>query len=328
MIHVEDKTLTLPDGRTIAYADNGNTSSLSLVLFLHGAFGVGDASRPPRVLLDRNVHFVSPSLPGWGRSSPVPSCGAYAATLASDITALITHLHPQTSHKLRLYLCAHSFGTVPAQILYGLPHHKFPLGRQLAALVLLAPHSPPHCHAEYGRAMTWPSYIMAGPPARYVPFNLVMHVVRILIAGQFSSESAAEAFMRKSMVAAMDEEERELFVQWREEQAVEEGQFEREVGRNAFRSVAHSWRGFLDLPAIYHSGWGQFCPANIESDCPVLVVSSKNDYMAPAAMAQWLAATYKSAQLKNIPGSHVSAFFHLDEIWNEVFGMESSLLDA
>ncbi|KAF8076236.1 Alpha/Beta hydrolase protein [Lyophyllum atratum] len=327
MLHVEDKTLVLPDGRTLAYADNGNTSSSSLVLFLHSAFSVGDASRPPRVLLERNVHFVAPSLPGWGRSSPVPSRSSYATTLASDITALITHLHPQTSHKLRLYLCAHSFGTVPAQMLYGLPHHTFPLGRQLAALVLLAPHSPPHCHAGYGRAMTWPGYIMAGPLARYMPFNLVMHLVRVLIAGQFSSELTAEAFMRKSMVAAMDEEERDMFVQWKEEQGVSEGQFEHEVGRNAFRSVTHSWRGFLDIPAIYHSGWGQFFPPNIESGCPVLVVSSQNDYTAPAAMAQWLASTYQSARLKNIQGSHFSAFFHLDDIWNEVFGMESSLFD-
>ena len=44
MLRVEDKTLSLPDGRTLAYADSGNTSSTTVVLFLHGAFGVGDAA--------------------------------------------------------------------------------------------------------------------------------------------------------------------------------------------------------------------------------------------------------------------------------------------
>ncbi|KAG5643774.1 hypothetical protein DXG03_009653 [Asterophora parasitica] len=337
MIHVEDKSLVLPDGRTLAFADNGNTSSSSIVLFFHGAFSVGDASRLPHALLDRNVHFIAPTLPGWGRSSPTPAPdpaagpASYTATLAADITALITHIHPPTRHPhtpLKVYLCGHSFGTVLAQMLYGLAHDTFPLGRHIAALVLLAPHSPPHCHVGYARCMTWPAYLMAGPPARYVPFNALMHLARLLLTGCFSSEATAEAFMRRYVIDAMDDDEREVFALWREEQGLDEGQFEREIGRNAFRSVRRSWRGFLDIPAVYHSGWGNFCFANIENTCPVLVVTAENDSVAPPEMARWLASTYKSARLKVIPrGSHTSAFFHLDDIWDEAFSIEVSSSD-
>ncbi|RDB22627.1 hypothetical protein Hypma_010357 [Hypsizygus marmoreus] len=327
MIHVEDKTLALPDGRFLAYADNGNTSSSSVVLYLHGGFSVGDASRLPRVLAEKTIHFVAPSLPGWGKSSPIIHAAAppasYATTLAADITALITHLHPNTT-SLRLYICSHSFGTVPAQILYGLPHDVFPLGRQIAALVLLAPLSPPHCHKAYAKKMTWQAYLTSGPPARYIPFNLVMRVLSVCMATQFAKESSAEAVIRNSMASTMVEEEREMFAPWREEHGVGEGQFEREMGKNVVRSVAQTWQGFLDMPTIYHSGWGGFDPQNIATSCPVLVVDSTDDDMAPTAMAQWLADTYKSAELKSIPGSHLSSFFYLEDIWERVFELESS----
>ncbi|KAG5636425.1 hypothetical protein H0H81_008100 [Sphagnurus paluster] len=322
MIHVEDKTLVLPDGRTLAYADNGNTSSSDLVLYFHGAFSVADANRLPRVLLERNVHFIAPTLPGWGKSSPVP-CSRYAATLAADITALITHLHPHTRTPLRLYLCAHALGTVPAQILYGLAHDAFPLGRRLAALVLLSPLSPPHLHTAYARALPWPAYLLAGPPSRYAPFNLLAHLARLCIANLLASDSAAEDFIRRHTIDPMDDDERDAFAAWRDEHALAPAQFERALARNASRSVAHSWRGFLDFPALYHSGWGGFAPHTIESTCPVLVVSPQNDRLMPREAAQWLVSTYNYARLKTIPGSHLASFFHLDDIWDQVFAMES-----
>lgn len=318
MPHVEDKRLALSDGRTLAYADNGNTSSSSLVLFLHDAFSVGDASRPPRVLIERNVHFVAPTLPGWGRSSPLPASSSYATTLATDITALITHLHPLNSN-LKLYICAHGFGTVPAQMLYGLPHDVFPLGQQIAALILLAPLSPPHCHKNYARSMSWQTYFMAGPIARYIPYNLFMHLTKAFWASYVRSQSSAEEYVKKRVFEAMGDEEHEMFSQWRDDQGLEVGQYEREMGRNIVRSIAHTWQGFLELPEVYHSGWAGFCPGKSMSDCPVFIVSPKGDYMFPEAMAEWLAEKYRSATLKTVNGGYMSSFFHLNSVWNEVF---------
>ncbi|KAG6855005.1 hypothetical protein C0991_005934 [Blastosporella zonata] len=350
MIHVEDKSLALPDGRILAYADNGNTSSSTLVLFLHGAFSVGDASHLPRVLIHRNVHYVAPSLPGWGRSSPAPSHVTYATTIAADITALITHLHPTDHPQLRLYLAGHAFGSAAVQMLYGLPHPTFPLVSQLKALVLLAPCSPPHCHQDYARSMSWLTYLFAGPLARYVPCYslLTTQLARLALRPHFTSDNTAEAFLCRylQILPPTDTSDDDLMQErWRDEQeeeveVVEEDEdeeqdeeqdllrsslrFNKSLGRNAHRSVASTWHGFTSMPAVYHSTWGHFTPCAIETTCPVLVVSSQNDTITPKAMAHWLATSYTHARLKNIPGGHVSAFFHLDEIWNEVFEMSES----
>ncbi|KAF8897391.1 Alpha/Beta hydrolase protein [Infundibulicybe gibba] len=320
MIHVEDKQLALPDGRVLAYADNGNTSSTTLVLFLHGAFGVGDASRPPNILIDKNVHVITPSLPGWGKSSPVPAVASYSSTVASDLTHLITYLHPKTS-ALKLYICGHSFGTVIAQMLYGAPYDIFPPGERIAALVLLAPFSPPHCHRDYAKTMSWSSYFMAGPPTRYIPFDLVPRVRKIFLARRLLSEPEAQIFARQCTLDGMDDSERETFVKWQSEHGVEDGQFERELGAGMFRSVAKSWRGFLDITSVYHSTWGGYYPDQLDEQHakpPVLLVTARNDQVVPGAMAQWLAHNLKFAMLKTIDGGHYSAFFHMEEIWKEV----------
>lgn len=325
MIHVEDKSLPLPDGRTLAYADNGNTSSSSVVLFLHGAYALGDASRLPRVLIEKNVHLVAPSLPGWGKTSPVHTPSFYATTLATDITALITHLHPHwQTDNVKLYICGHSFGTIPAQMLYGLPHDRFPLGRQIAALVLLAPFSPPHCHKEYAKSLTWPGYFMIGPPAQYTPFNVTLRIVKIFTASHVSSQASAEALFRGSRKGSVSEEEQEKFSSWLEEQGIDEVQFGQDAGRNIVGSVARSWRGFLDIPAIYHSGWGGFHPEQVTNKCPVVVVSSKDDVAAPEAMAIWITDNYSSASLKRISGSHIASFFYLNDILGEIFAAQSN----
>lgn len=319
MIRVEDKRLALPDGRILAYADNGNTSSATVVIYFHGAFGVGDASRPPPILLERNVHFVAPSLPGWGKSSPVRNPSFYATTLATDITALIIHLHPQGS-KLSIYLCGLGFGTVAAQILYSLSHDTFPLGRQIVGAILLAPHSPPHHDKEYAKSMSWKTYLIAGPPSRYVPFNLIARLAKLYIANRMASEAAVELYIRQTALDSMGEEEREAYTRWREEVGVQEGQLEREMAGNLIRSVAQSWRGFLDIPAIYHSGWGAFQGKVDEgsSNLPVLVVTAKRDRLVSGVMSNWLATNCKSTTLKIIDGGFLSLVFGLNDIWKEV----------
>lgn len=317
MLHVEDKTLTLADGRTLAYADNGNTSSTTVVLYLHGAFSVGVASHPPPVLLEKNVHYVAPSLPGWGQSSPVPNPLSYSTTLAKDLHTLLTFLHPN-NNIAKLYVCAHSFGTLPAQMLCEAPYNLFPLGSRIAALILLAPHSPPHRHAAYAKCMTWQGYFMAGPPARYIPFSLLGRLVKAALASTFKTTSSAEAFARAELFDAMGNEEREAFVRWREEHDLKEGQYEQEVSKTLVRSVARTWQGFLDMPTIYHFGWSSDVVPVQDTKFPVLVVTSTDDRSAPDAMAKWLADYYPSSKLKILVGGHSVSLFHLQEIWKEV----------
>lgn len=109
----EPKFLALSGGRTMAYANAGDTSSSTAVLFFHGFFSAGDASRPSPVIIEKGVHFVAPTLPGWGQSSPPNNTLTYAASLAADITALLNHLYPRSTD-LKLYIGGGSYGTVSA----------------------------------------------------------------------------------------------------------------------------------------------------------------------------------------------------------------------
>jgi len=97
------------------------------------------------------------------------------------------------------------------------------------------------------------------------------------------------------------------------------------MGQNVARSVAKSWEGFLGMTDALHSGWGGFTPSGLDDEhsrAPVLVVSSKEDNMAPEAWSTYLVENYKNARLKSIEGGHIAAMFHWDEIWSEFMVLE------
>ncbi|KAG7449341.1 alpha/beta-hydrolase [Guyanagaster necrorhizus] len=323
MIYVQDKRLPLSGGRSLAYADNGNTSSSTLILFLHGAFSVGDASRLSPILVGKNIHFIAPSLPGWGKSSPVSDPSNYSTTLASDMSTLLAHLRTDALH-LKIIICGYSFGTVAAQMLYGAPASVFPFRSQISSLVLLAPHTPPHCHMDYAKDMSWQSYFLTGPPCRYIPFNIPARLSRYALVAKLKSVSAAEIFIRRSLFDRMTDRERESYLHWKEDHGLGEGQFEREMAANMLRSVGQTWEGFLQIPTIYHSGWGGLSPSTLVKgrkdgfSPPVYIVAAKRDHTVSLNAARWLAGQYPNASLKVVDGSHISLLLHLDDIWKEI----------
>ncbi|KAK7470810.1 hypothetical protein VKT23_002228 [Stygiomarasmius scandens] len=288
MIYVQDKRLTLRDGRCLAYADNGNTSSKTVILFLHGAFSVGDASRLSPVLQSKNVHLVCPSLPGWGASSQVTDVSKYARTIAHDMSVLLSHLHPDPTH-LKLYICGHSLGTLTAQILYDSPYNLFSYGRCISGLILLSPHPTPRGNRDYAKYLSWFEYLVAGPPARYVPFNLTARAVKGIIQKKLQSEEGALQFIREWLLNPMKEDELEQFVQWKEVNEIEDGQFESLLARNAVESVALTWQGFLDIAEVYHSGW-----SNGRLD------------------------EHRDVPVKVLEGGHLSTLFCLDDVWRDL----------
>ncbi|KAE9410300.1 hypothetical protein BT96DRAFT_961769 [Gymnopus androsaceus JB14] len=300
MIYVQDKRLLLPDGRTLAYADNGNTSSLTVILFLHGPFSVGDASRLSLVLQSKKVHLVCPSLPGWG-----------------------FHLHPDSSN-LKLFICSHSFGSIAAQILYAAPYASFPYGPCIAGMILLDALSPPHCHKNYWEFLSWQSYFLTGPPSRLVPFNFLAVLAKFAIESKLRSEAGAESFVRSTILpTSAEEDETEEIIQWREDNDIEEGQYEREIARNAIYSVASTWQGFLEIPQIYHSGWGGFRPDLLDEEHsrpPVTIITSNGDRgHALAGMGSWLVRKYRNATLRMVEGrSALSLLMCLDDVWKEI----------
>lgn len=314
----EEKALELAGDRSLAYADAGNALSSTLVLFFHGVFGVGDASHPSPVLISKNVHYVAPTLPGWGNSSPLSKSTPYYVGLANDISALIQHLHPNDNN-LKLYISGGSYGTVPAQMLYGAPFDIFPLGRNIAGCLLLAPCSPFRYHTDYTKNMTMPTYLSIGPPSQNIPFRLLQRLAVSAIGGKMKTEASAEKFIRSTLFDKMEAEELAAFNAWREANGKEVGEVEQSIASNVVKSVSKSWEGFMEVSDVLHSDWG-FRPDVLDADHtkrPVLVVGSAGDTMTPDAMAKWLAATYKNSKYKSISGGHLAAMFHLNEIFSE-----------
>ena len=317
----EEKLLALPGGRTLAYAEAGSVSSVTVVIFFHGAFGVGDVNRLSPVLLQKDVHYIAPTLPGWGNSSPARRGVTYAASLVADISTLIDHLHPNIAD-VKLYIAGVSFGTVAAQMVYGASYEVFPTGRNIVSLLLINPFSPFNSHRGYSKCMSWGVYLAFGYPARLIPFHLIPRLMKLTLKNKVSTPEAAESFLQITTFGKMDDAELSTLEQWRVSQGLEKGQVEREMAQNFVLSVAKSWDGFLGMAGVLHSDWGGFTPSGLDDEHsrrPVLIVSGKGDYMTPEGWALYLAENYKNAQMKSFEGGHLAALFHLDEIWEEFF---------
>ncbi|KDQ64722.1 hypothetical protein JAAARDRAFT_167303 [Jaapia argillacea MUCL 33604] len=316
-----EKLLALQGGRTLAYADYGNSSSSTVIIFFHGAFFVGDASRTSPILLQKGVHCITPTLPGWGNTSPVPPSTSYVSCLLSDVTFILQHLHPNDPN-LRIFVAGGSFGTVPAQMVFGAPYDVLPLGRHIVGLLLLGTFSPFHYHEDYTKGLTWPDYISVGPPSQYIPLKLIPNLLKLFIQPKLKSVESTERFFRSLMMDKMKPSEKAKFEEWRVKQGLEEGQFERKWATIMNFSVSKSWEGFLGMADVLHSDWG-FDPSELDEEHKrrrVLIVGGTDDQLSPT-MAQWLVERYGSnAKLVMKEGGHLSSMFYMDEIWGELLG--------
>ncbi|KAF8801874.1 alpha/beta-hydrolase [Phlegmacium glaucopus] len=314
-----EQYLKLSDGRTLAYTESGNSSSSILVIFLHGMFGIGSAPTTSGVLLEKGVHYISPTLPGWGASSPRNNDRPYSVGIASDITALIDHLHPHDLN-LKIYIAGGSYGTVPAQMLYGAPFDVFPYGRYLAGCMLLAPLSPPRFHTDYAKALTMGNYIAIGPPSRYIPFKLVPRLVAFVIHQKVKTLEGAERFIRSLLFDQMKEEESIAFKKYKEDNSKADGEVEREFAENTMKSVQYTWEGCMETGDVIHGDWG-FHPAELDEEHnkrPILVVTTDGDTTAPAANAKWLVASYKNSHYRLISGGHLGSMYHMNDLWRQL----------
>ncbi|KAK0464497.1 Alpha/Beta hydrolase protein [Desarmillaria tabescens] len=328
MIEPHEKLLTLSDGRTLAYADNGDPASSVVVVFFHGTCGIGRASRMSSALRDLGVHYVTPTLPGWGNSTPRRKNQPYVATLLSDFTELINQLHPH-SDNLRIYVAGGSFGSVPAQILYGSPFDTFPLGRKIVGCLLLVPFSPFRWHKGYAKNMKWPIYVSMGAPSQTVPMRFVPRLAATLTKWQLKTVDKAEAFIRKNLFDRASAQEREAFLKWKETEGVPEGQLERETAEDAVSSMAKTSEGFMEMSDVLSSDWG-FRPDSLSEEHtrrPLFIVASSEDDLGPD-MAKWLAENYRNSRLKWVPGGHISTTYHSRDIWTEFIEVVEGAKDA
>lgn len=282
-----EKLLTLPGGRKLAYEHAGIFTSLTLVIFFHGSLSVGSAARPSPVLLSKGVHYVAPTLPGYGNTSPPARGTTYTATIANDISTLIQHLYPETSN-ISLYICGHSFGSVAAQILYSTPTTVFPESRSIKGLLLISAFPPFRNDKEkgfvYTANMTWSTYMSVGPPSCFIPFRLVQQAIKFAIQPNFATQARAETFVRQFMFDIMGPKEKEVVEAWKKKNESEEGELERQIATLTRRSVEKTWEGFLSTPDVMNSDWDRTSTPQQETESDhtearkVLVVGGKDAY--------------------------------------------------
>jgi len=326
-----EKLLGLPDGRTLAYEHTGPPTSPSVIIFFSGTLSVGTASRSrlPPVLVSKGAHYIAPTLPGYGNTSP-PSKGiTYAATIAGDMCALLNDLYPDQGY-VDLCIAGGSFGTVAAQMLYGAPFDVFPQGRNIRKMLLIGAFPPisdsNDQNFSYTRCMTWQNYIVAGPPAKYIPFRILPRLMKRFMESKLKTQEDAETFIRQILFDKMDEAERELYKKWREEKGYDEGQLEREMAQMNRRSVATSWEGLMSTPEVVHSEWwGGKKLTELDDEHTktrkVLLVAGERDDATPRQWSEYMALKYTNARLKMIDGGHINPLFRMNDIWAEFMDM-------
>ncbi|KAL0068886.1 hypothetical protein AAF712_004217 [Marasmius tenuissimus] len=314
-----EKFLTLSDGRTLAYSDNGDRTSSTMVIFLHGLFGVGRADHVLGVFKEKKYHIVNPTLPGFGLSSPRDKTVPYAVAITRTMTALIDHLHPNDPN-LRIYVGGGSYGTVPAQILYGLPFDVFPYGRNIVGCLLGAPCSPFKYDKNYTQGMTWTNWISVGPPSQILPFNLIQRLAAKGVEFKVTSVEKAEGLLRKMLFDTATEAEKAAFAAWKEREGIPDGQWERKMAENMMKSFATTWDGFIETSDVLHSDWG-FAPNLLDEEHttrPLMIVASTKDPLGPH-MATWMSENYKNSTLKWLDGGHIAGAYAMNELYEELF---------
>jgi len=231
------------------------------------------------------------------------------------IYELLVHLGKKVEDRdLKLYIGGGSFGTVPAQILFGASINVFPFASAVQGLLLLAPFSPFRLHKEYAVGMTWPNWISIGPPSS-LPFRILPRLLSKVLQKKLSTPESAEVFIRETFFDSMKDVEKQSYAEYRARYGLPEGYVERSMARDAARSVEHSWEGFLMTSQWLHADWG-FEPHSAP-DKPVSIVCSSADLSAHDGMAVWLEKQYNNAKIQHVEGGHLAALFHLQDIIEE-----------
>ncbi|XWX02387.1 hypothetical protein V2A60_010424 [Cordyceps javanica] len=313
--------LPLPDGRQVAYACNGPEAATTVILFFSGIMSIGLAHNVPAPCQRINARWIAPTPAGMGRSSTRDLAVPYHVSLARDMTALLEHLYPRGACYDTLYVAGGSYGTVMAQMLYGAPYRLFPAGRKIAGGLVLAGFSPYRHDVDYGKALSWSTWLSVGPPSR-LPFRPLQRAFRAAVGSKMGSVEGAERFLRRTVFDVMDTDEKEAFRAHVDGQGETEDEFIARLARSTVE-CCKNWDGFMEVSDVIHSDWG-FEPAALDAaHCkPLLVVRSADDIIG-SMNSGWLAANYKNATSKTIPGGHISSMYYMDAIWDEMITLAS-----
>ena len=318
----EEHILSLPGNRQLAYAHNGPSDSRTIILFFTGLMSIGNAREVPPPCRSMNAHWIAPTLPGMGNSSTRSDISEpYHKALCQDLSALLTHLYPTNDFDF-LYLAGGSYGTVPAQMLYGAPYKLFPAGKKIVGCLLLAGFSPAKYDTAFTSRLTWQNWISVGPPSQ-IPFRPVQYLMQSMISSKLKTVSEAKVFLGGMLLKSMNEAEKDCMTTWLETRGRTEEEFLQAMAEGAIK-CSKNWDGTMEVSEVLRADWG-FNPLTLDEEHvkkPLLIVGSEDDKIGGSSN-EWLVRNYRNATLKTHPGGHIASMWHMDEIWEEMIGLAS-----
>ncbi|CAF0916231.1 unnamed protein product, partial [Didymodactylos carnosus] len=307
-----EKYVSLSDGRQLAYTEQGDVNSDKIMIFFHGAFGVGDSSNDKKFYKEIGYHFIAPTLPGWGNSSPWPE-NQPILNYPNDIHQLLSSFKKNDNKNLRITVAGGSYGTVFAQICFGTSTDIMPEVINVQSLIVCSGFSSFKCHKTYTTGMSWSNYFMVGMPAIYFPS--ITKLMGSYIQKKIHNIEDAKEFMRRRLFDQMDDEEKAKLRKWEEERDKPSGFVIEMMSRNMCLSISKTMAGFNAIPHVLHSEWG-FDPKTLPSSPKrrVLIIATRGDKMSHMEMSTYLVESYPNAEIQILNGGHLAAFFEFDEI--------------
>jgi len=301
--------LTLDSGRVVAYEQDGDLKSDRVLLFFAGIFSIGSIKYTFPVVKEKGLHHIAFTLPGWGDASPVPLSSTFAQTLIGDVTGLFDHLYTDTSN-LEIYVVGGSFGSVPTQIIYGASFEAFPLGRNVAGMMILAPFSPFRVHRSYAKALNWRDWLSVGPLTQYLP---IPSLLSLAMGSKFKTVDSAEQMLRSLLFDEMDEAEKEKFAAHCQKVGSTPDEFVKTLAGESVKSVENGWEGFKQCAVALHSDWGFTFPLDADhARGKVLIKVAKSDELG-SGMGEYLVQNYANSEYITCEGGHMSGIYTLND---------------
>jgi pimeloyl-ACP methyl ester carboxylesterase len=307
-----DARYKLPDGRNLAYRICGATANKShtrLVFAFHGALGTGNFDLWSPLFQKLGWLVVSPTLPGWGMSSP--NSGYTLQQYAEyDMMHLIQHIVETlllgSSKEDQSFWCL--------GISYGCVHAiacavHLPICRQVSGLCLLGPHGPfddPSFNPLEGMAL--PSRMGLGCMGFYLPW--LTRFTGKMVQKSVSTPAKARQFVQANLLDAMNEAEKKQFAS-----APEDLKDKIASGQGLHDSLCASIQGYVDIPSVLRSWSVEDLSKKV--NCPTHVFVAQGDVQTPARGATFihqklLACGSKKKLTVFEEGGHMTLVFQFD----------------
>ncbi|CAF3718302.1 unnamed protein product [Rotaria sp. Silwood1] len=307
-----EKYFSLSDARQLAYTEQGDTDSNKIIIFFHGAFGVGHSLNQNNCYKEIGYHFIMPTLPGWGNSSSWPK-NQPISNYPNDIHQLLSSLKKNVNKNLRIVVAGSSYGSVFAQICFGTSIDIMPETINIQSLIILSGFSPFKYHKKYTTGMGWSNYFAIGKPGIYFP--VILKLVGLYIQKKVRHIEEIKRLVRKKFFDQLSDEEKVKLSKWEEENNKTAEWAIDIISRCICLSVSKTMTGFNNIPHVLHSDWG-FDPKKLASTPKrkVLVVATQGDEISHMEMSTYLVESYPNAEIKIFSGGHLGTFFELDII--------------